>query len=1255
MGNQRTVQAKTSDIGCRRSPAIAPKPLSTNHTVVHPLLRLQQQVGNRAVTQIIQTKLKVGQPNDVYEQEADRVANTVMRMPNPPMQRQAEEEKAQTSAIAPPISALVQCQADEKKDETAQAKSLIGPITPLVQRQGADEKKEEQAQMLQRQPEEKKDEQAQMLQRQEADEKKDESAQMLQRQGADEKKDEQAQAKGDSAADVTPALENRIQTMRGGGQSLAEGDRTFFESRFGYDFSGVRIHTDSQADDASRNLNAQAFTIGRDIFFAAGRYEPHTTPGKWLLAHELTHTVQQQPQPLSPQPPTQSSPVATSASGSEVRRQPSTTESTTTANPQSTQAQKSSPQSNVAHSKNLGASAIATVQRQSIAVSSAPPQVQRFGLDTILERIADWATNIPGFTLLTFILGRNPITDLPVERNAINLIRGVIGLIPGGDLIFRALEASGAFERVGSWLSQQLAQLNLTWDGIKALFRRAWDEISITDGISGAIAKVRTIFSPTLDRIRNFAASVGSRVIQFIKEAILQPVGRFARSLPFYPLLTVILGKDPITDEVVERSATNVIRGILLLLPGGEEKFQNLQRSGIIDRAFAWFNEQLTRLNLTWTFIKSLFARVWDSLSINDILSPSAAFERIRSIFGEPVQRIVTFAGAAVRKVAEFIFEGVLTLAGGFGQRVLGIFNRARSVISTIIENPIGFVGNLINAVKRGFQQFSGNILTHLQAGLVGWLLGALASTGLQLPERFDLRGIVSLVMQILGLTYQRLRGILVRLLGSEERVQRAEQIFDFLVTLVRDGIAAAWERIVEFAGNLQEMVLGGIRDWVARTVVGQAIARLVTLFNPAGAIIQAIMAIYNTVVFFIERAQQIGALVEAVFDSISNIAAGNVTAAANYVERTMARTIPVILGFLARFIGLGNVGEQIQNIIRRIQAPIENAMNRLADWIRRQVGNLVSRGLGGDPNAPASERVANALREAVPIVNRYAGHPVGAAILRPLLAPIRLRHRLTSLTVVPQGDIWLVDAAASPGVTAPTAAKVDQGSASSSGSDSANVPSPERLTFGQVIEVRTSRGPADTRVRDPYIWFVATITSVDLARGTIRYESANRKRVTTGVQNISDFNTKWVFGHNSQVRYSVERILEENEKQSWDDINIARAVLNYRHHGDQSGASGMQWEHIIEQHGGGAHSSGNLAITAATINNRLSVLFRYAYASHEAPSGLEGTNGLPLRQYLLDKPLYIKNRWKQHFYATELNVSLKWNRSERGIWRELN
>ncbi len=71
-------------------------------------------------------------------------------------------------------------------------------------------------------------------------------------------------------------------------------------------------------------------------------------------------------------------------------------------------------------------------------------------------------------------------------------------------------------------------------------------------------------------------------------------------------------------------------------------------------------------------------------------------------------------------------------------------------------------------------------------------------------------------------------------------------------------------------------------------------------MFNPAGAVIQAVAAIYNTVMFFIERGSQIAAVAEAVFSSIGTIAAGNIAGAANYVEQTMGRTLPVVISFLA-------------------------------------------------------------------------------------------------------------------------------------------------------------------------------------------------------------------------------------------------------------------------------------------------------------------------------------------------------------------
>ena len=83
--------------------------------------------------------------------------------------------------------------------------------------------------------------------------------------------------------------------LRSPGQPLEPDTRAFMESRFGHDFSRVRVHTDARAVESARGINAQAYTIGQDIVFGAGRYDAGTREGKRLLAHELTHVVQQQP------------------------------------------------------------------------------------------------------------------------------------------------------------------------------------------------------------------------------------------------------------------------------------------------------------------------------------------------------------------------------------------------------------------------------------------------------------------------------------------------------------------------------------------------------------------------------------------------------------------------------------------------------------------------------------------------------------------------------------------------------------------------------------------------------------------------------------------------------------------------------------------------------------------------------------------------------------------------------------------------
>lgn len=99
--------------------------------------------------------------------------------------------------------------------------------------------------------------------------------------------------RGDGEADVAPEVEQSIQAARGGGQPLDRGVRAQMEPALGANFGGVRVHHNAQADRLNQSLSARAFTTGQDIFFKQGEYNPGSSGGRELLAHELTHVVQQ--------------------------------------------------------------------------------------------------------------------------------------------------------------------------------------------------------------------------------------------------------------------------------------------------------------------------------------------------------------------------------------------------------------------------------------------------------------------------------------------------------------------------------------------------------------------------------------------------------------------------------------------------------------------------------------------------------------------------------------------------------------------------------------------------------------------------------------------------------------------------------------------------------------------------------------------------------------------------------------------------
>lgn len=283
--------------------------------------------------------------------------------------------------------------------------------------------------------------------------------------------------------------------------------------------------------------------------------------------------------------------------------------------------------------------------------------------------------------------------------------------------------------------------------------------------------------------------------------------------------------------------------------------------------------------------------------------------------------------------VARLVLDGILTTLGIDPAAFYTLIGTAEDALQKIIEDPGAFVGHLIDAVVLGFQQFGDNFLTYLSDGLVEWLVGTLGEAGIQMPASLDLAGIFDLVCQVLGLTWPRLRERVVEFIG-EENTERLEAVADYIQAFLTGGFVGLWEQVQQDLSNLWDTVVGGIQDWLIQNVVQAAILRLATMWNPIGALINLIQTAWSTYQWLRENAERIFGLVEAIVTSISNIANGDITGAANFIETSLARLVPIAISLFANLLGLGGIAGEIQRIIGDIQTAVDQAIDALIERV---------------------------------------------------------------------------------------------------------------------------------------------------------------------------------------------------------------------------------------------------------------------------------------------------------------------------------
>ncbi|MGM7667149.1 phage tail protein [Microbacterium sp. A93] len=567
----------------------------------------------------------------------------------------------------------------------------------------------------------------------------------------------------------------------------------------------------------------------------------------------------------------------------------------------------------------------------------------------------------PVWSLATKVLGTDPLTGQPVEAPTVEILADFLTLIGQGEAVEQMRER-GTLQQTADWLETQFERFQGLTGQASALFADAWDAISpqnlprLLETLPALASRAVALFGVVAD----FATTVFGQVLVFVKDSLLGMVSDHAGQVPGFRLLTVILGRNPFTQAAVPRTAEGLIGGFIELLPGGRETYRQLAETGVIAEAAGRIESEMGRLQISWELITGTFGAIWDQMSLADLLDPVAAISRVIEQFGEPLGRILSF----VATVVQVVIELVLRLMNFPSELLARIIAGVVAAVEDIKRDPVGFLMHLLDALKSGFQRFFDHILTHLFAGLAGWLFRGLRSLGIEPPTELSGAGVLETVLQVLGLTEDFLWERLAAAVG-QERVDRIRgaldtmgQAWSFLQDVQERGLVAVWDLVAEQLSGLWETILSAAQDWLMTNLIQAAITKVLSMLDPTGvmAVINSAVAFFRAVQSVIDYITELLQIIKTYVDTLAAIARGEIEPGAAMLEQGLANAIPVALGFLAHQVGLGNVPEKIVEIIGRLRALVTRAI----DWLIAQalrIGAAALRALArGGEDATAAD-----------------------------------------------------------------------------------------------------------------------------------------------------------------------------------------------------------------------------------------------------------------------------------------------------------
>ncbi|MEU0625974.1 hypothetical protein [Streptomyces sp. NPDC005989] len=322
----------------------------------------------------------------------------------------------------------------------------------------------------------------------------------------------------------------------------------------------------------------------------------------------------------------------------------------------------------------------------------------------------------------------------------------------------------------------------------------------------------------------------------------------------------------------------------------------------------------------------------------------------------EEIKKLQEANKGLVQKAMDLIAGAVQTIRE-LKNLLLGILAKAASAIMKIIKDPIGFLGNLVKAVGAGLNLFITNIAEHLKTGVVSWLLGTAVKAGLEIPQKFDLKGIIQLIGSLLGLTWASIRARITRKGIPEQAMTAVESSVPVAKKLATEGPAGAIKEITEEAGDLKATILEKLTSYLIPTVIIAGITWIISLLNPASAFVRAVKGIIDIVKFIVNQGAQIVEFVNAVLDAVIAIANGGSAGVPKMVETALAASVPLLIGFLASLLGIGSLANKVKSVFHAVARPVNRAIDKIVNFITKKGKALWAKKKKNDSRSPRKKQ----------------------------------------------------------------------------------------------------------------------------------------------------------------------------------------------------------------------------------------------------------------------------------------------------------